>query len=134
MAVKIRSKQNIEGIKILETCVKISQLSDDTTIFLKDEDSINPLLELLNLFKEYSGLKANVEKTKAYKIGKEQVNNTFNLLWPKDDNKLLGITITDKEKTNIKENFKPKLNKMHSLIRIWNTRNLSLKGKIVVIN
>ena len=135
MSCKIRNQKNIAGIKIKNRELKISQLADDTSIFLSDENCIPPLLEVLEKFRICSGLKTNVEKTKGYKIGgKGKPNKTYNILWPKEDIELLGLTISDDKKVNYEKNFEPKLEKMRNIIRMWNTRNLSIKGKITVVN
>ena len=47
---------------------------------------------------------------------------------------LLGINITNDPKLNMELNYAPKLKTMSNLLRIWSRQNLSLKGKITVIN
>ena len=134
LAIKIRNTDSIKGIKVGNNTIKISQMADDTTLFIKNTDSIEPLKQILKSFASCSGLLANMEKTKAFQINRQTPLNKYDLNWPKENIKLLGITITDDMKEHYEENFMPKIRCMHSLLRIWLQRKLSLKGKIVVIN
>ena len=63
-------------------CIKISQMADDTCLFLKDNDSIGKALVTLNDFGTVSGLKTNIEKTKTYKLShnKSEIDeSSFNM-------------------------------------------------------
>lgn len=82
-----------------------------------------------------SGLKMNIEKTKAYGFGIYE-NNTdvLGLAWKQEAIELLGITITSNEKDNFNCNYDKKLKLMHNILKVWARSNLSLKGKITVIN
>ena len=55
----IKNDPNIKGIKIFEYCYLYTAYADDTTFFLKDENSIVHLSEKLKLFSDFSGLKPN---------------------------------------------------------------------------
>ena len=55
----IKNDPNIKGIKIFEYCYLYTAYADDTTFFLKDENSIVYLSEKLKLFSDFSGLKPN---------------------------------------------------------------------------
>ena len=62
----IRNNNDIRGIIIDNKEYKISQYADDTQIFLNgSENSLREALDVLQKFYEISGLKINVEKTKA---------------------------------------------------------------------
>ena len=135
LAIKIRSQENIRGISIKNTTIKISQMADDTTIFLENKEPIPHLLQLFDNFANCSGLKINVEKTEAYYIGpREHNHNTFGLKWINGPMKLLGLTIICDNKVNFEKKFHPKLKLMKDLSQIWSQRNLSLKGKVTIIN
>lgn len=47
---------NIEGIQITDRTILISQLADDTCIFLEDKRQVPIILETLKLFSDASGL------------------------------------------------------------------------------
>ena len=69
----IRSNDEIKGIKINTKEFKLSQYADDTQIFL--DDSLKETLLILNKFYLMSGLKINVEKTRAIWIGSSNNSN-----------------------------------------------------------
>ena len=116
--------------------IKIAQLADDTTIMVKNTQSIPQVLEQLNRFEQISGLKANVEKTKAFAINCEIPHKAeqYNLKWANGPMHLLGIHITDNMNIHVEMNLLPKIEIMKNTLNIWKQRNLTIKGKITVIN
>jgi len=46
----IRNNENIRGLKMNDTELKLSMYADDTTAFIKNDCSANPLFDLLNDF------------------------------------------------------------------------------------
>ena len=58
----IKNDPNIKGIKIFEYCYLCTAYADDTTFFLKDENSIVHLCEKFKLMSDFSGLKPNTTK------------------------------------------------------------------------
>ena len=70
LAETIRKNENIKGITINEQEIKISQYADDTTLILDGSTvSFTTSLQILDLFKEISGLRLNNKKTVALWIG-----------------------------------------------------------------
>ena len=135
LAIQIRESDNIKGIQIDGTEIKISQLADDTTVFLRDTNSIDHLFSLLEKFEKSSGLKANKDKTKFYNIGsKEILNNNTAIKFENTPIKLLGLTITNDQNVNTEENFTPRVQAIQNILKHWSRRKLSLKGKITIIN
>ena len=136
LACKIRHDDNIKGIKIGDSYIKISQLADDTTCIIDGINSLEKLLFTFNIFSQCSGLKTNISKTKAKYIGTLQNSDYYphGLSWIKDDITTLGIVFTSSENDNYIHNFKPRIIKLENTLRVWKQRNLSLKGKITIIN
>ena len=62
----IKSDPTIKGIQVNKHELKISQYADDTTVFVRDLDSVT---SLLNDFNECSGLEINTTKTEAMWLG-----------------------------------------------------------------
>jgi hypothetical protein len=130
---------DISGVNIDGREVKILQMADDTTIMTSKVEDIPKILELLELFQEISGLKTNVEKTISYRLGKINTatkvkQDEHGLEWKTLPVNLLGITIASDNETIIKENFEDKIQGIELLTRIWSRRNLSIKGKLTIIN
>ena len=69
----INNNDSITGIKIADTTHKITQFADDTTIILNGT-SVHLLaaLNTLEVYRSYSGLKINTDKTKLIWIGKKR--------------------------------------------------------------
>ena len=65
----IKNDLNIKGIEIFEYCYLYTAYADDTTFFLKDENSIVHLSEKFKLFSDFSGLKPNTTKCEIAGIG-----------------------------------------------------------------
>lgn len=133
-AIKLRNSTNIAGLVINGTEIKISQLADDTTLFLKDNNSIKNALELVNMFSKCSGLKLNKDKTEAMRLGSrtKQTENGFGLKWS-GKVKSLGIVFEKDNEKMIINNFEARIKKMITILNIWYQRDLSLKGKISII-
>jgi hypothetical protein len=130
--------KDINGIIVGDKEIKILQMADDTTIFTTKLEDVPKILKILKEFYEISGLKTNIDKTVAYKLGKHQdLNfplNYLGLKWSKDPFNLLGVTITDDQPTMKKDNFDTRVKGIDLLTRVWCQRNLSLKGKLTIIN
>lgn len=137
LSLKIKQDENINGIKLQNGSLKVSQLADDTNIYIGKMDEINPVLKILDAFAICSGLKTNIEKTKIFQIGNTkyvQKKYLCGLTLEKENMHLLGLTITHDYRVHYEFNIKPKLSKMNNLLKLWSCRNLSLKGKIIVLN
>ena len=93
LANAIRNESTIKGIKVGEKEIKVSLYADDTTVFVRDLDSITNLLALLNDFKQFSGLEVNTTKTEGMWLGlwKSNTEAPFGFRWPRDPIKALGI-------------------------------------------
>ena len=131
-------RDDISGLVINGKTIKLLQMADDTTIFTTNHNDVGRVLRLLKAFYKISGLKINLDKTVAYLLGPmsppKVKEPTFGLTWKSLPINLLGITITTDEEYSYKENFSNRIDNMETLTKIWCTRNLSLKGKLTVIN
>jgi hypothetical protein len=134
----LHKRGDISGVSIEGKEIKILQMADDTTIMTSEIDDIPKILELLQDFQDICGLKTNVDKTIAYRLGHVKLVTTaetkFGLSWKKLPVSLLGITITNDKEVLIKENFEDRIQGIELLTRIWSRRNLTLKGKLTIIN
>ena len=80
MAENIRNNNNIRGIRIGRSKeIKLTQMADDTTIFLESENIIPILLNEIKRFSEVSGLVLNKTKTKGLLLGKNRRNNRLSI-------------------------------------------------------
>ena len=136
LATKIRQDKNIKGLIFAGVEIKISQLADDTTCFIKDETSLKRLLDLFIIFEKGTGLGINIDKTNTRCLGSfvPSEPNLFELKWTQNPVETLGVFVNGNENDHYKLNFEPKLTKMKQLFASWKCRKLSIKGKITVIN
>ena len=126
----------IKGIKIGNKETKLLQFADDTTAVLADTDSAVKLFEILNLCEIISGLKINCSETESMWIGslRNDKAKPFDIKWPDEPIKALGVYFTYNQKLLIKEkNFIARLDSVKKLINIWSSRGLSIYGKVTII-
>ena len=97
--------------------------------------SVEKSLETVNTFGNFSGLVLNVEKTKAFWLGKWLNNRTkpLGMKWMNTPTKLLGIFVSYDEKGNNRMNFNLKVQKLQTNLDIWKSRGLTLYGKVLII-
>ena len=94
------------------------------------------LVELLDWFRNISGLKINCSKTEGMWIGslKENKEEYFGIKCPNIPIKALWIYFTYDQKLLKEKNFIERLDSIKKLINIWSSRGLSIYGKVTIIN
>ena len=86
-----------KDITIGEKEFKLPQFADDTTVFLDgSRDSLQSALDIIEIFRSFSGLKMNKNKTKVIGIGKQKhskdkLSVDANLNWGTTQFDLLGL-------------------------------------------
>ncbi|KAK3093093.1 hypothetical protein FSP39_010992 [Pinctada imbricata] len=139
MAARLRQSKNIKGIRIhnnQEKEFKISQLADDTTLFLRTKADITKALNLIEEFGTLSGLILNRSKCQGLKLGgKEIIEDDFEEIdWESKLIKALGIYFGKDCEIAINENWERKIVKIEKIITAWFKRKLTMIGKIQIIN
>ena len=138
LAIMIRSNKNIEGININGVKNLLALFADDMNIFmLNKEKSWQELTRMLRYFEQISGMKVNYDKSTIYRLGsaKKSISRDYamgKIRWS-DKANVLGVTVTTSEKL-MDENFNPLIEKSEKILNLWMWRNLSLIGKVVIIN
>ena len=134
LANKIRNTKEIKGIKINEIEIKIIQMADDTTLFLRDLPSLKLALNIINRFHLFAGLKLNKGKTEAMWLGKwrHSLEKPAGLKWVKEVHSL-GIFFSYDTDYVAQKNFTDKEKKFKQILNLWAQRDLSLIGKITIL-
>lgn len=137
LAIQVRSTPDIEGIQIGNRYLSISQYADDTTFFIKDSTSLTVLMHLIGTFSEFSGLKINLRKSYILLLGNYLHPPTeLHGIMIANQVSILGIifsnSMTDAKQYQL--NFQHKLQKISDICNTWLNRNLSIKGKVVLVN
>ena len=135
LARAIKTHDRINGIIIGNHEVKTTMYAHDTTVFLRDTESISHLLKLLDQFKTVSGLEVNASKTEAMWFGqwKNRRDTPFNISWPVDPICALGVFFSYDATKAAKLNFDEKLRSMEKIFNIWKNRKLTLIGRINIV-
>jgi len=140
MAQLIRNNKEIKGLQIDEGAeqIKLVLFADDATFCLKDIISLEKVLECLELFKSYSSLQLNLDKSEVGWIGAKSKDLSEAKITKKIDFhaagvKILGIYFSRNKTLMRNNNFDRLLEKIKSILSIWKTRNLTLYGKVQVI-
>lgn len=137
LANRIRQNDNIVGIKIRQATVKMIQYADDTTFFLSgSEKGLRTVFDELGWFAKYSGLRPNVSKCHAMWIGSKAFSSDklcpeINLTWV-NKLKLLGVVFNPQCQDIVDENLKLKRDAILRTIGMWQSRSLSLVGRITI--
>jgi hypothetical protein len=114
----------------------LSQYADDTTLLLSDDASIDEAFTIFDLYERASGAKINKGKCKGLWCGafKERTDQLHGFDWYNDfiPEKILGIFFGNVDCTRL--NWEAKIQKINNIIAAWRHRELSYKGKALVIN
>ena len=137
LATNIRNADNINGVTFnndrnLES--KITQLADDTTVFVNDNTSVTNVINIIKEFSKPSGIDMNFEKTEGMWLGKtipKDINKEIK--WTENPIKCLGIYFCKNKKIAEELNWKPKIEKIDKLFNRWKARKLTYFGKVAII-
>ena len=136
LACKIRQEKEMQGINIFGKELKISQFADETTFFNRNFNSVTKAITVLENFGDILGLKLNPSKTKALWLGscRQRTDKHFGFHWPEEPIaiRVLGTFISYDEKENEEYNFMLKLQKLKTILDIWNCRSLTLFGRCLI--
>ena len=138
LALALKDNQEIEGITFQEIRNLLNQFADDMDIFsLCNEKSIRAIYSELERFRLQSGFTVSYDKTTLYRIGslrhsKAQMYNLDQFRWSNEDISVLGITIAHKDL--VQKNYRDICNKVKCTLNTWYNRDLSLIGKVQVVN
>jgi hypothetical protein len=132
LSIHLRKNHEVKGVVINKMEIKLTQLADDTTLFLEDKHSLSIALKALQAFYENSGLKLNYSKTEVLPIG---IHNDLHKFPVKVVQKSysLGIWYFNNVDTIIAENHQIKLAELEKIFNKWKSHKLSLYGKTTVI-
>ena len=114
---------------------KISQYADDATNFVKTERSLFHLLRVVHIYERGSGAKLNTAKSEAMWLGKWRDNGAtpHGLKWV-TKMRILGVFFGNGLVSVDQDNWKPKLDKLKSVLNLWSSRELSFVGRSMILN
>ena len=129
------------GIEILANAIrntnaiKLTQYADDTTVFLRDVQSLNNLFNLLAQFANCSGLRVNQSKSELLWLGslRNRKDTLLNLRSSEEPIYALGVHFSYEENLADKKNFFDRLDPLRRILNIWSSRDISIYGRIDVV-
>ena len=140
LATQLRQNKNIKGIKVLNEEILMCLFADDLALLLEFTNKCwENVVKELESFQKNTGILINYEKTEVYHMGSiKDTNARFysgrKLNWTNDPIKILEVTITHGRDALIEANIVPIIEKSRAILNRWQRRDLSLAGKIQVIN
>ena len=137
MGTAIRENDQIEGIKVDGRVYKTSQFADDTTLIMKNVRDICETLKEIEKFSEVSGLKLNINKCEGVWLGPNRNWQVKMVKGIKFNNKFiccLGQLIGNDTEEGQDAWWTNKIRKVEKKIQNWKKRNMSISGKIEIIN
>ena len=104
-----------------------------------DQNTLNAALQVLEDFHYQTGFTINYDKTTVYRIGSlknsdAKLYSQKPLKWSSTGINVLGIDITHNTQNTLHLNYNKLVTKATDIMKKWQYRSLSLKGKILVIN
>lgn len=114
--------------------LRISQYADDNNLFITNDPSIIECFRVIRKFESVSGAKLNSQKTEGLWVGswRNRQDRPIDITWKSDFIKTLGAHLGNIPLEDL--NIRSKLERLNRTLNLWRQRNLSLKGKKVVIN
>ena len=112
--------------------VKLTQLADDTTLFINNLQSFKNCISILKDFQSCSGLKLNYSKTEILPLG-THTNLQEAPVKIVDKAFSLGIWYLKSMDDVISENYNKKITNLTHTLNKWKARNLTIIGRCTVI-
>ena len=140
LATKIRQNAKIKGLKMGDAELLLAMFADDLGLVLDpSQECWNETVNELNNFQNSTGMVINYDKTVVYRLGSARHTNArfysnLKLIWSDEPVVVLGVTITDNVNELLELNYIPVIKKAEGILRVWEQRDLSLFGKILLIN
>lgn len=122
----------LKGISIADRDIIISQLADDTTLFLKNSCQAPIAIKTIESFSAAPGLCLNLNKCEIFLLKDCNIQHVANIP-VKEKVTYIGITIVKNEEERCSENLSLIIDKRSKKFNQWLQRNLSLKGRMLLI-
>ncbi len=121
----------VEKLSVFNNDIVVSQLADDTTLFLKNVKQVPKAIETIDLFSRASGLKLNLEKCELLAIHDCHLVAAYGIPI-KSTVKYLGVHISKDNKLSESLNIWSKMHECTSRFDRWLNRDLSLLDRIYI--
>ena len=141
LARELRKDGNIKGAFISDIENLLNLYTDDTDMSINtaDDSSIQRIFQHIENFGQHTGLVLNYDKTTVYRIGslKDSAAKFYTerkLNWTNEPINVLGVTVDTDIHKAMDLNYERVCIKAEKKLARWQKRNLSLLGKVNIIN
>lgn len=137
LSINIRKSTNIVGFKVSNTFEhKESTYADDMKVCVTTENSIFELFKLLEKYESATNSKVNKDKTEGLWLGNwiGRTDTPLNLKWTSGEVKHLGVYVGNNRDIASQRTFEEIIEKIKINISYWNTKYISKKGKVRILN
>ena len=140
LANAIRNDTEIGGVFVKEVLMVLNQYADDLDLFLKwNQKVFDRVIHQFDTFQKSTGFQLSYEKTTMYRVGSLERSNAQMytgkpMRWTSDSINVLGVDITSNEDNVVEMNYQKTMTKVCSVIDQWKRRNLSLIGRVNIVN
>lgn len=115
--------------------VKIFQYADDTNLLLRDTESLESALHVLNVYCLASGARVNFEKSFIAFCGSvAPAPVSVPLRDAGSSYRVLGVLLGRDQKECAEKMWEKLIGDIKGILTLWKFRNLTLKGKVLVVN
>ncbi len=138
LAIAIRKDQVLEGIHITNHSgtkeIRLCQLADDTTIFVKNPAAVHRALIIVDNFGLAAGLELNRNKTEGMWLGVDKTNEDVgDIVWSTEPIKALGVFFGHDKILIESKNWDAKVKQLRDTLQVWQKRNLTMFGRITIV-
>ena len=136
----LETNSKINGITARGVYNLLSQFADNTSLFLHgDEENIAEVTRTLMKAQQNLGLKVNIEKTTIYRTGSLQGSaakfyTQKCYAWSEPPIYMLGAFVSTDMLEMSRLNIQPLIEQCRSIMDTWQNRQLTLTGKVLIIN
>ena len=144
LAILLRSNDKIKGITIDQIEYLLGQYADDMDSYLQNDPLVlKETIDTLEYFRANSGFTINYDKTALFGLGMHsdsqmgtevRVGEGRTLKVSAEPINVLGVWIVQNADELYSLNYDPLIQKVSDMLNQWKNRNLTLYGKINVIN
>ena len=122
---------SLKGLVVANREIFISQLADDTALFLRDASQVSVAINSIQSFSNASGLSLNLNKCELLPV-KDCLVASIHGIPVRNSVTYLGTQITKNEQSRCSVNFTPIIEKTQKILNHWLQRDLSLKGRVLL--
>ena len=140
VALKLRQNKHIKLVNIHGLNKLLGQYADDLwTAMMYDKKSFDEQMLTFKKFQLFSGLCINYNKTEIMRLGactgsNAKIYSKLPLIWSDSPMRILGIKVFPRCEDIVNSNYQNTLDKVDNIFKTWKWRNLSLIGKVQLVN